>query len=140
MDEYDKRHNINIGRYLYRCNRENGRENFGKHNDGWNRIWVMVSGSMFYRNSVVGEVVYLINDIYGGRTSLFLTSQRMPAATDAYTRIYNYVNIYTPSVASGTQLMSTTHFSCRRNIVGRLCIRPTIVCLIFQIKQYGLGI
>ena len=36
------------------------------------------------------------------------------------------------SVASGTQLTSTTHFSCRRNIVGRLCISPTIVFLILS--------
>ena len=56
-------------------------------------IWVKVSGSMFYRNSVVFGDVNCINAIYGGRTSLFLTSQRMPAATDAYTRIYNCKNI-----------------------------------------------
>ena len=35
-------------------------------------IWVKVSGSMLYRNNVVGEVVNLIDDIYGGRTSLLL--------------------------------------------------------------------
>ena len=28
MDEYDKHHNINIARCMYRRNRENGRENF----------------------------------------------------------------------------------------------------------------
>ena len=69
-----------------------------------------VLGSILYRNSVVGEVVNLIDAIYGGRTSLFLTSQRMPAATDAYTCLYNYVNIYTPSVASHSQSTSATHF------------------------------
>ncbi len=37
-------------------------------------------GSIFYVLSVVGEVVQKINVIYGGRTSLFLSSQRMPAA------------------------------------------------------------
>ena len=36
MDEYDQRYNINIARCMYRHNRENVRENFGKHNDGWN--------------------------------------------------------------------------------------------------------
>ena len=68
-------------------------------------IWVMVSGSMFYENTVVCGDVNLIDAIYGGRTSLFLTSQRMPAATDAYTRLYNNVNIYTPSVASGSGMI-----------------------------------
>ena len=28
----------------------------------------------------------------------------------------------------------------RRNVAGRLCGRPTIVFLIFQIKKYGLGL
>ena len=37
--------------------------------------------SILYKHIVVGEIVNLIDDIYGGRTSLFLTSQRMPAAT-----------------------------------------------------------
>ena len=32
-------------------------------------------------------------------------------ATDSCSCLYNYVNIYTPSVASGSQLTSTTHFS-----------------------------
>ena len=34
-----------------------------------------------------------INDIYGVRTSLFLTSQRMPSRYVAYRYIYNYENI-----------------------------------------------
>ncbi len=34
MDEYDKHYKINIARCMYRHNRENGREDFGKHNDG----------------------------------------------------------------------------------------------------------
>ena len=58
---------------------------------GWNMVKSFVS--ILYKHIVVGEVVNLIDDIYGGRTSLFLTSQRMPAATDAYTRIYNCKNI-----------------------------------------------
>lgn len=37
--------------------------------------------SILYKHIVVGEIVNSIDDIYGGRTSLFLTSQRMPAAT-----------------------------------------------------------
>ena len=36
MDDYEQRHNINIARCFYRHNRENGRKDFGKHNDGWN--------------------------------------------------------------------------------------------------------
>ena len=91
-----------------------------------------ILGEIFYSHSVVGEVLQKSNVITGGRTSLFLTSQRMPSRYGAYTCLYNYVNIYTPSVASGTQLTSTTHFSCRRNIVGRLCISPTIVFLILS--------
>ena len=69
--------------------------------------------SIFYRHNVVGGVVNLIDDIYGGtlpvlkneiidfffarlgtgRTSLFLTSQRMPSRYNAYTCIYNFENI-----------------------------------------------
>ena len=51
-------------------------------------IWVKVSGSMLYRNSVVFGVVNHICTKLGGGTSLFLTSQRMPVATDAYTCLY----------------------------------------------------
>ena len=36
-------------------------------------------GSILYIHSVVGGFVNLIDDIYGVRTSLFLTSQRMPS-------------------------------------------------------------
>ena len=39
----------------------------------------MNHGSIFYWHNVVCEVVNFIDDIYGGRTSLFLTSQRMPS-------------------------------------------------------------
>ena len=42
-------------------------------------IWIWGVGSIFYIISVVGGVVNLIDDIYGVRTSLFLTSQRMPS-------------------------------------------------------------
>ena len=42
-------------------------------------IWIWGVGSIFYIISVVDGVVNLIDDIYGGRTSLFLTSQRMPS-------------------------------------------------------------
>ena len=55
-------------------------------------IWVKVLCSMLYRNSVVCGDVNCINDIYGGRTSLFLTSQRMPAAT-TYTHTYTNENL-----------------------------------------------
>ena len=40
-------------------------------------IWVL--GEIFYSHSVVGEVLQKSNVITGGRTSLFLTSQRMPS-------------------------------------------------------------
>lgn len=36
-----------------------------------------------YIHTVVVEVVQKINDIYGGRTSLCLSSNRMPAATSS---------------------------------------------------------
>ena len=36
-----------------------------------------VFGEIFYRHNVVGGVVNCTNDIYGVRTSLFLSSQRM---------------------------------------------------------------
>ena len=68
MHEYGQRHNINIARCMYRHNRENGRENFGNHNYEWNGIWMMVLGSMFYRNSVVGKDTYSIYTKMGGRT------------------------------------------------------------------------
>ena len=42
-----------------------------------------VLGFIFYLHSVVGGVVNCLNLIYGGRTSLFLSSQRMPAATSS---------------------------------------------------------
>ena len=47
-------------------------------------------------------------------------------------KILQCMILQTPSVAAGSQSTSTTHFSCRRNIVGRLCIRPTIVFLILS--------
>lgn len=45
-------------------------------------------------HTVVGGVVYCTNDIYGGRTSLFLSSQRMPAATSSnceMIQLYEYI-------------------------------------------------
>ena len=87
MDDYDKHHNINIARCMYR---RKYRKCVGYilENIMMDGIWVKVLGSILYRNNVVGGVVNFIDDIYGGRTSLFLTSQRMPAATDAYTCLY----------------------------------------------------
>ena len=41
----------------------------------------MVLVSILYTHNVVGGVVNYINDIYGARTSLFLTSQRMSGVT-----------------------------------------------------------
>ena len=69
---------------------------------------------IFYIHNVVGRVVNCLNLIYGGRTSLFLSSQRMPAATDACICVYNCktkqfyecernnlcINTYTPHVAA----------------------------------------
>ena len=52
----------------------------------------MVLVSILYTHNVVGGVVNYINDIYGARTSLFLTSQRMPGAT---TRTHAYIILKT---------------------------------------------
>ena len=49
---------------------------------------------MLYIHTVVGKDVYFTNDIYGGRTSLFLSSQRMPAATSSdckMIQLYEYI-------------------------------------------------
>ena len=43
--------------------------------------------SIFYGCGVVGGVVNYINDIYGARTSLFLSSQRMPGVTDVFANV-----------------------------------------------------
>ena len=56
-----------------------------------NFIGVLVS--IFYWHSVVGGFVNCTGVIYGVRTSLFLTSQRMPSRYVAYRCIYNYKNI-----------------------------------------------
>ena len=45
-------------------------------------ICVDIFGLIFYWRCLVGGVVNCTGVIYGVRTSLFLTSQRMPAATD----------------------------------------------------------
>ena len=50
-------------------------------------------GSILYILSVVGGFVNCMGVIYGVRTSLFLTSQRMPSRYVAYRYIYNYKNI-----------------------------------------------
>ena len=42
-------------------------------------MWQMVLVSIFYRHSIVVTDLQYLNDKYGGRTSLFLTSQRMPS-------------------------------------------------------------
>ena len=39
-------------------------------------------GSIFYKRTVVGNNTYSIYTKMGGRTSLFLTSQRMPSRYD----------------------------------------------------------
>ena len=53
-------------------------------------ICVDIFGLIFYWRCVVGGVVNCTGVIYGVRTSLFLTSQRMPAATDcAFETLYN---------------------------------------------------
>ena len=50
-------------------------------------------GSIFYAHSVVGVNIYSMHTKMGVRTSLFLTSQRMPSRYVAYRYIYNYKNI-----------------------------------------------
>ncbi len=49
--------------------------------------------SIFYLYNVVGKNTYLMYTKMGVRTSLFLTSQRMPSRYVAYRYIYNYKNI-----------------------------------------------
>ena len=49
------------------------------------------SESIFYRHIVVGGVVNCIKYIYGGRTSLFLTSQRMPSRYVLRLQVYRTV-------------------------------------------------
>ena len=44
---------------------------------------------MFYFHTVVGMVLQKVNVKYGGRTSLFLSSQRMPAATAVFSTFHN---------------------------------------------------
>ena len=54
-------------------------------------VWIF--GSIFYLYNVVGKNTYLMYTKMGGRTSLFLTSPRMPSRYVAYRCIYNYKNI-----------------------------------------------
>ena len=49
---------------------------------------------IFYIHNVVGRVVNCLNLIYGARTSLLLSSQRMPAATSSdceMIQLYEYI-------------------------------------------------
>ena len=43
-----------------------------------------IMGLIFYERTFVGGVVNCIDDKYGARTSLLLTSQRMPSRYNAY--------------------------------------------------------
>ena len=52
-----------------------------------------IFGFIFYGHNVVGNNIYCTNTKMGGRTSLFLSSQRMPAATDACKCVYNCKNL-----------------------------------------------
>ena len=52
---------------------------------------VLGFGSIFYVISVVGGVVNCTGVIYGVRTSLFLTSQRMPSR---YGGVHEYLQLY----------------------------------------------
>ena len=63
-------------------------------------IWIWGVGSIFYIISIVGGVVNLIDDIYGGSTSLFLTSQRMPSR---YKSVHTHIQLckYIHAVSSG---------------------------------------
>ena len=49
-------------------------------------------GDIFYWHTVVGNNTYSIYTKMGGRTSLFLTSQRMPSRYNAYINTYNCIN------------------------------------------------
>ena len=61
-----------------------------KYRWGLTEIWQMVLVSKFYLHSVVGRVVNCTGVIYGVRTSLFLTSQRMPSRYNALTNVCNF--------------------------------------------------
>ena len=62
----------------------------------------------------------------------YVTTYAIPLRMSSHAYTIITIRKRRQSVASGTQLTSTTHFSCRRNIVGRLCISPTIVFLILS--------
>ena len=51
--------------------------------------YILGLGKIFFRHSVVGDDTYSIYTKLGGRTSLFLTSQRMPSRYNAYINKYN---------------------------------------------------
>ena len=53
-------------------------------------VWIWGVGSIFYIISVVGRVVNLIDDIYGVRTSLFLSSQHMPSR---YKSVHTHIQL-----------------------------------------------
>ena len=57
-------------------------------------IIVLTFGFYVVYTPLLVGVVYCTNDIYGGRTSLFLSSQRMPAATSSdckMIQLYEYI-------------------------------------------------
>ena len=56
-------------------------------------MYKFVWGFCFYVlwHSVVGDDTYSLYTKLGGRTSLFLTSQRMPSRYNAYINIYNFI-------------------------------------------------
>ena len=95
-------------------------------------IWIWGVGSIFYIISVVGGVVNLIDDIYGGTlpvlkneiidfffarlgtgsTSLFLTSQRMPSR---YGCVHTHIQLckYIHAVRSGDQFFYPSNRNLR---------------------------
>ena len=52
---------------------------------------VIFFGKIFYKHNVVGNDTYFIDTKMGGRTSLFLTSQRMPSRYVLLLQVYRMV-------------------------------------------------
>ena len=55
---------------------------------------VVFFGKILYKRSVVGNNTYFINTKMGGRTSLFLTSQRMPSRYVLRLQVYIIIKFW----------------------------------------------
>ena len=110
-------------------------------------IWVKVLGSMLYRNNVVCGDVNCINVIYGGTLPVLkneiidfffarLGTGRTFTVPSRYGCVHMLIQLckYMHAVSSVAMHNRRQRFisPIRRNVVGRLCIRPTIVFLILS--------